>query len=80
LSGTTITATVQNVITGENIIMDQPVLIIDPLIGLCEYRWASAQTNTVGTFSIQIKVLDAEGNTSTYPASYDARIIIRERY
>lgn len=80
LTGCTVTATVENATNGDDIVTDQPAIVTYAARGECEYRWASSDTNTVGAFQIQFKVLDADGNTSTYPASYDAGIVIRERY
>lgn len=80
LTGTTVTATMENYSTGVNIFTDAAVLVTSATAGEAEYRWAGSDTNTVGAFSIQFKVIDAEGNTSTYPTSFKTKVIISERY
>lgn len=80
LTGCSVFATMENATTGTDIFTNAIVTVTSAVGGEGEYRWVAANTNTIGAFYIEFKVIDSQGNTSTYPTSYNSKVIIRERF
>lgn len=79
ISSTTITATVQNLSTSQEIVTDGAVNITNGTSGYAEYRWADGSTNTAGSYAIEFKIISG-GLQYTLPAAYNALVIIKSRY
>jgi hypothetical protein len=79
ISSDTITATVENTDTGQEICTATAVNITNGPLGYAELRWPDASTNTAGTYAIEFKGISG-GLQYTLPASFDAFVIIRSRY
>lgn len=79
ISSATITAKVENINTGAEIVDDGTCYITNGTSGYFEYRFADGETNTAGSYAIEFKILLATGQI-TLPSSYNALVIINDRY
>jgi hypothetical protein len=79
ISATTITARVENISTGDEVVTDESVDITNGAAGYAELRWPDASTNTAGTYAIEFKIISG-GLQYTLPASFSAIVKIKDRY
>jgi hypothetical protein len=78
ISSDTITARLENISTGVEVVTDQACVITNGASGEFELRWVDGTTNTAGSYAIEFKRIHG-GKQTTLPAGFDAIINIGER-
>jgi hypothetical protein len=63
-----------------SIAVSSPAVITDALNGEAEYRWAAADTTTVGTYAASFEFLTVAGLVYSLPRNTIAKIIVEDKY
>lgn len=66
LSGATVRFIMSSKLDG-SVKVDEPASVVDAAQGLVKYAWASADTDTAGTFNAEWEVTFADNRSETFP-------------
>lgn len=67
LTNKTVTFSMKKTTADTWLIVDQPCSVVSASEGLVEYAWASGETETGGMFKAVFKVINADGEVSSFP-------------
>lgn len=77
LTGATVVAKIRRL--HQNSVLTKTLTVTDAAQGLCEYQWVAGDTDTVGTYHVEVLVTFAGSIPERFPQQFDRELIIRPK-
>jgi len=77
LTGATVVAKIRRF--HQSTVLTKTLTVTDAPNGLCEYQWVSGDTDTVGTYHIEVLVTFSGAIPERFPQGYNRELLIRPK-
>ena len=63
----------------QSTVLTKTLTVTDAATGLCEYQWVAGDTDTVGTYHIEVLVTFAGDILERFPQAFNRELVIRPK-